>query len=101
TDAARGDPRPQGARHAAGCIGQCPLRFTTASRRRPGGSAVFSWVGTQFSSVLNNYVLGVVSALMTAIAPLALTVTTLWILLFGWAVLRNDVPETLPSFLWR
>jgi type IV secretion system protein VirB6 len=62
---------------------------------------MFSWVGAQFTSILSTYVLGVVSALMAAMAPLVLTVLTLWIALFGWAVLRNEVPETLPSFLWR
>ena len=62
---------------------------------------MFSWVGAQFASILSTYVLGVVSALMSAITPLVLTVMTLWTLLFGWAVLRNDVPETLHAFLWR
>jgi type IV secretion system protein VirB6 len=32
---------------------------------------------------------------------MALAGMTLWILLYGWAVLRNEVPETLPSFLWK
>lgn len=62
---------------------------------------MFSWVGAQLSAVLSTYVLGVVTALMTAIAPIALTALTLWILIYGWAVLRNEVPETVPSFLWR
>lgn len=62
---------------------------------------MFSWVGSQFDSVLSTYVLGVVSALMTAIAPIALTATTLWVTLYGWAVLRNEVSETVPVFLWK
>lgn len=62
---------------------------------------MFTWVGDQFDNVLNSYVTGVVSALMTGIAPIALTGMTLWIALFGWAVLRNEVSETLPAFLWR
>jgi type IV secretion system protein VirB6 len=62
---------------------------------------VFSWVGLQFDGVLNSYVLGVVSALMTGIAPIALTATTLWVALYGWAVLRNEVSETLPVFTWK
>ena len=45
--------------------------------------------------------LGVVSALMTAIAPIALTAMTMWVLLYGWAVLRNEVPESVPNFLWK
>jgi type IV secretion system protein VirB6 len=62
---------------------------------------MFSWVGSQFDSVLSTYVLGVVSALMTGIAPIVLTVMTLWVALYGWAVLRNEVPETLPVFAWK
>lgn len=62
---------------------------------------MFTWVGAQFDGVLNTYVIGVVSALMTAIAPVALTAMTLWIALYGWAVLRNEVSETLPAFMWK
>ncbi len=62
---------------------------------------MFNWVGSQFDSVLSTYVLGVVSALMTAIAPIALTSMTLWVALYGWAVLRNEVSETLPVFMWK
>jgi type IV secretion system protein VirB6 len=62
---------------------------------------VFTWVGNQFNTILGTYVLGVVSALMTAIAPIALSAMTLWVLLYGWAVLRNEVQETVPTFLWK
>ncbi len=62
---------------------------------------MFAWVGSQFDAVLNTYVLGVVSALMTGIAPIALTAMTLWVALYGWAVLRNEVSETLPVFMWK
>ena len=62
---------------------------------------MFTWVGAQFNSILSTYVLGVVSALMTAIAPIALSAMTLWVILYGWAVLRNEVSETVPTFLWK
>jgi type IV secretion system protein VirB6 len=62
---------------------------------------MFTWVGTQFNNILSTYVLGVVSALMTGIAPIALTAMTLWVALYGWAVLRNEVSETVPTFLWK
>ena len=62
---------------------------------------MFTWLGSKFTAILSTYVLGVVSALMTAIAPIALSAMTLWVLLYGWAVLRNEVPETVPSFLWK
>lgn len=62
---------------------------------------MFAWVGNQFDVVLSTYVLGVVTALMAGIAPIALTAMTLWVALYGWAVLRNEVPETLPTFMWK
>jgi type IV secretion system protein VirB6 len=62
---------------------------------------MFTWVGAQFTSILNTYVLGVVSSLMTALAPVALSAMTLWVALYGWAVLRNEVQETLPTFMWK
>jgi type IV secretion system protein VirB6 len=62
---------------------------------------MFAWVGAKFDAILSTYVLGVVSALMTAIAPIALTAMTLWVALYGWAVLRNEVSETLPVFMWK
>src|SRR3990167_630279 len=62
---------------------------------------MFTWVGAQFDSILSTYLLGVVSTLMTAIAPIALTAMTIWIALYGWAVLRNEVSETLPTFMWK
>lgn len=62
---------------------------------------MFSWVGSQLESALNGYVIGVVQSLMAGITPVAVTVTTLWIVLYGWAVLRNEVQETLPAFIWR
>jgi type IV secretion system protein VirB6 len=62
---------------------------------------MFTWLGSQFASILSTYVLGVVSSLMAAMTPIALSAMTLWVLIYGWAVLRNEVPETVPSFLWR
>ena len=62
---------------------------------------MFTWIGSQFTTVLGTYVLGVVSSLMTAITPIALSAMTLWVALYGWAVLRNEVSETLPTFIWK
>ena len=62
---------------------------------------MFAWVGSKFDAILSAYVLGVVSTLMTAIAPIALTAMTIWVALYGWAILRNEVSETLPVFMWK
>ncbi len=62
---------------------------------------MFTWVGSQFDSVLNTYVVGVVSALIAGITPIAVTCMTMWIILYGWAVVRNEVSETVPAFMWK
>lgn len=62
---------------------------------------MFAWVGSQFDVILDTYVLGVVAALMTGITPIALTVMTLWVGLYGWAVLRHEVQDSVPTFLWK
>jgi type IV secretion system protein VirB6 len=62
---------------------------------------MFAWVGSKFDAILSTYVLGIVSSLMSAIAPIALTAMTIWVALYGWAVLRNEVSETVPTFLWK
>jgi type IV secretion system protein VirB6 len=62
---------------------------------------LFAWIGLQFDNVLNTYVLGVVANLITAITPVALSLMTIWVALFGWAVLRNEVSDTVPAFLWK
>jgi type IV secretion system protein VirB6 len=62
---------------------------------------MFAWVGSNFDAILSTYVLGVVSSLMSAITPIALSAMTLWVALYGWAVLRNEVSETVPTFVWK
>src|SRR5437899_1786610 len=62
---------------------------------------MFNWVGTKFDAVLNTYVLNVVTSLIAGLVPLAIGVMTIWVLVHGWAVLRNEVVETVPTFLWK
>jgi len=51
--------------------------------------------------MLSTYVVDVVKALMTGLAPVALAAMTLWVALYGWAVLRNEVSETLQVFAFK
>jgi type IV secretion system protein VirB6 len=62
---------------------------------------MFTWLGAKIATILSSYVLGVVSSLMAAITPIALSAMTLWVLLYGWAVLRNEVPESVQAFVWK
>lgn len=62
---------------------------------------MFAWMGSKFDAILSSYVLSVVSSLISALAPLALTAMTLWVGMYGWAVMRGEVSETVPNFLWK
>ncbi|MBW8848018.1 MAG: type IV secretion system protein [Burkholderiales bacterium] len=62
---------------------------------------MFTWVGSQFDVALTNYVLNVVTTLMGALMPVALSAMTLWVCLYGWAIARNEVSETVPTFVWK
>lgn len=62
---------------------------------------MFTWLGAKLTDVLATYVTGVVAALAEALAPVALAAMTVWTLLYGWAVLRHEVSETVPGFLWK
>lgn len=62
---------------------------------------MFDWFGSKLTSVLDTYLVGVVSQLCMALVPLALVAMTLWILFYGYAVLRGEVSETVPDFAWK
>src|SRR5574337_36356 len=62
---------------------------------------MFTWVGSQFDTLLGTYVVGVVATLMSAITPVALSLLTLWVALYGWAVLRGEVAQSVPTFVWK
>lgn len=62
---------------------------------------MFNWIGSKIDALLSSYVFGVVSNLTLNLAPLALTSMTLWVTLFGWAVLRGEVTESIQAFLWK
>jgi type IV secretion system protein VirB6 len=62
---------------------------------------MYSWVGRQFDAILAGYVFNVVSGLAAALAPLALSAMTLWICLYGWAVLRHEVTDPVGGFVWK
>jgi type IV secretion system protein VirB6 len=62
---------------------------------------MFSWFGIKLATVLDTYVLSVVSQLCMALAPITAGVLSLWILFYGYAVLRGEVSETVPQFTWK
>jgi hypothetical protein len=62
---------------------------------------MFTWVGHQFDAILSTYVLGVVSIADDCDCSDRADCMTIWVTLYGWAVLRNEVSETLPTFMWK
>src|SRR5688572_26502338 len=62
---------------------------------------LFTWVGNQLSTVPDNYATSVAQNLMTAIAPVALVALTIWIVMYGWALTRNEVSESVPTFVLK
>jgi type IV secretion system protein VirB6 len=62
---------------------------------------MFTWLGAKLTDILSTYVLGVVTSLMTSIAPIALTALTIWLLLYGWAVLRGEASGSVSVILWK
>ncbi len=62
---------------------------------------MFSWLGAQIDSVLNGYITTVVAALMAYLGPIALAALTLWILIYGFAVMRGEVSEPVTTFAWK
>lgn len=62
---------------------------------------MFAWIEAQLNVVLNGYVLGAVADLTIAIRPVVIAAMTLWVALYGWAILRGQIPESLPTFVWQ
>lgn len=62
---------------------------------------MFTWVGTKLDAILTTYVFAVVSSLISAITPIALTALTTWVALFGWAVIRGEVHGPVNAFVWK
>lgn len=62
---------------------------------------MFMWLGTQIDAVLAGYVTGSIAALMTYLGPVALASLTVWILIYGLAVMRGEVSEPVQMFAWK
>ena len=62
---------------------------------------MFTWVGSKLDEILSSYVLSVVSQVVAGLAPIALTSMSIWLALYGWAVLRHEVVESVPAFVWK
>ena len=62
---------------------------------------MFTWLGAQIDSVLSGYITSVVASVMAYLGPIALAGMTLWIVIYGFAVMRGEVTEPVQTFAWK
>jgi type IV secretion system protein VirB6 len=64
-------------------------------------SGLFTAVGGTIENGMSAYVNSVSSALSSAIVPVVTTAVTVWIIAYGFAVIRGEAHESVPAFVWR
>ncbi|AJW97138.1 type IV secretion system protein [Burkholderia gladioli pv. gladioli] len=64
-------------------------------------SGLFTAVGGTLENGMSTYVTGVSSALSSALVPVVTTALTIWIIVYGFAVVRGEAHESVPAFAWR
>ncbi|MEI7296276.1 type IV secretion system protein [Paraburkholderia tropica] len=64
-------------------------------------SGLFTTVGGTLENGMSTYVTSVSSALSSALVPVVTTGLTIWIVAYGFAVVRGEAHESVPAFAWR
>lgn len=64
-------------------------------------SGVFTAVGGTLENGMSTYVISVSSALSSALVPVVTTAVTIWVIAYGFAVVRGEAHESVPAFAWR
>jgi type IV secretion system protein VirB6 len=64
-------------------------------------SGLFTAVGGTLENGMSTYVTNVSSALSGALVPVVTTGVTIWVLVYGLAVVRGEAHEAVPAFAWR
>ncbi|SAL44829.1 TrbL/VirB6 plasmid conjugal transfer protein [Caballeronia sordidicola] len=64
-------------------------------------SGLFTAVGGTLENGMSAYVTSVSSALSSALVPVVTTALTIWIITYGFAVVRGEAHESVPAFAWR
>ena len=62
---------------------------------------VATYIETAIDQLLANFVTAKSAALCGALAPLALTGTTIYIIIMGYAVMRGEAHDALHTMLWK
>lgn len=64
-------------------------------------SGLFTAIGGTLESGTTTYVTNVSAALSTALVPAVTTAVTIWVIAYGFAVIRGEAHEAVPAFAWR
>lgn len=64
-------------------------------------NGVFSMVGNGIESGIGTYVTHTSAALSSALVPVVTTAVTVWVMAYGFAVMRGEASESVPAFGWR
>ncbi|MDN4571820.1 conjugal transfer protein TraH [Pandoraea cepalis] len=64
-------------------------------------NGVFSMVGNGIESGIGTYVTHTSAALSSALVPVVTTALTVWVMAYGFAVMRGEASESVPAFGWR
>ncbi|RKE26122.1 type IV secretion system protein VirB6 [Paraburkholderia sp. BL23I1N1] len=64
-------------------------------------SGLFTAVGGTIENGMSTFVNSVSSALSSAIVPVVTTAVTIWVIAYGFAVIRGEAHESVPAFAWR
>ncbi|NGM80177.1 type IV secretion system protein [Burkholderia multivorans] len=64
-------------------------------------SGVFSMIGNGIESGIGTYVTHTSAALSSALVPVVTTAVTVWVMAYGFAVMRGEASESVPVFAWR
>jgi len=64
-------------------------------------SGLFTAVGGTLENGMSTYVTNVSAALSSALVPVITTALTIWIITYGFAVVRGEAHESIPAFAWR
>lgn len=64
-------------------------------------NGLFTSLGGTLENGMSTYVNGVSSALAGALVPVVTTGLSIWIVAYGFAVVRGEAHESVPAFAWR
>lgn len=64
-------------------------------------SGLFTAIGGTLEAGTTTYVTNVSAGLSSALVPAVTTAVTIWVIAYGFAVIRGEAHEAVPAFAWR